>query len=137
MDRPPRPDPGRLTTGARTSAQLAAAVPSGPARALAAPGVGVQRFVPSRLFPFDLEPVTGFVGPGALVSVDDDGPGPAGRASAVAAGLVTRLWGTLRKAHVLLSSAPSVVPAARELESRVVISSAEIARRLGRELRTP
>ncbi|MDH6540158.1 pyruvate/2-oxoglutarate/acetoin dehydrogenase E1 component [Streptomyces sp. SPB4] len=107
------------------------------ARALAATGVTVQLFVPSRLFPFDLEPVTGFVGPGGLVSVVDDGPGPAGWASAVAAGLATRLWGTLRKAPVLLSSAPSVVPAAQELESRVVISSAEIARRLARELRTP
>lgn len=97
----------------------------------------VQLFVPSRPYPFDLEPVTGFVGAGSLVSVVDDGPGPAGWAGAVAAAPAARAWGTLRKAPVLLASAPSAVPAARELEDRVVISSADIARRLVREPETP
>ncbi|MEU3721353.1 transketolase C-terminal domain-containing protein [Streptomyces sp. NPDC031705] len=106
------------------------------ARALAATGVAVQLFVPSRLFPFDLEPIVGFVAPGSLVSVVDDGPGPAGWASAVAAQLATYLWGTIRRAPVLLSSAASVIPAARALESQVVISAADIETRLARELET-
>ncbi|MBC3840271.1 hypothetical protein GXW82_08845 [Streptacidiphilus sp. 4-A2] len=106
------------------------------ARALAATGVAVQIFVPSRLFPFDLEPVVGYVEAGSLVAVVDDGPGPAGWASAVGAGLATHLWGVIRKAPVLLTSAASVIPAAKELESRVVLSAEDIETRLARELET-
>jgi len=86
-----------------------------------------QLLVPSRLYPFDLDPLAPTLARAEWVCVVDDGMGGGTWAAEVARQIYDRLWGTLRNRIVMVQSCESVIPAATHLESDVLVRAETIA----------
>jgi pyruvate/2-oxoglutarate/acetoin dehydrogenase E1 component len=89
--------------------------------------VAGQVLVPSRLYPFDPDPLAAVVpGTGLLAVVEEGTPGGSWGAE-VAVQMYARHWNALRRPVCLVSGQDSVVPSAPHLERDVVVSPAAIA----------
>jgi pyruvate/2-oxoglutarate/acetoin dehydrogenase E1 component len=87
-----------------------------------------QIIVPSRLYPFDLEPLIPSLRQAKTICIVEDGTGGATWGSEVAQRIYQRLWGELRKPVLLVNSQDSIVPTARHLEAQVLVQSETIYR---------
>jgi pyruvate/2-oxoglutarate/acetoin dehydrogenase E1 component len=84
--------------------------------------------VPFELYPFDPAPLVELAArAGVVVVAEESTPGGTWGAD-VAAALYERAWGRLRRPVVRLTSADSVIPAARHLEELVLLGEAAIRR---------
>jgi pyruvate/2-oxoglutarate/acetoin dehydrogenase E1 component len=85
-----------------------------------------QLLVPSRLYPFDLDPLLPTLARAGWVCLVDEGTAGGTWAGEVTRQVYDRLWGVLRNPVVLVTSRDSVIPSAAHLESRVLVQSATI-----------
>jgi pyruvate/2-oxoglutarate/acetoin dehydrogenase E1 component len=84
--------------------------------------------VPSRLHPFDVDPVLSVLRSAGAVCVAEESTAGGTWGAELAQQIHRRLWGTLRRPVTLVHSADSVIPAAAHLEREVVVSAAAIRR---------
>lgn len=89
-------------------------------------GPAVDVLVPGRLYPLDLEPVHDLLTRARRVAVVEEGTEHGGWADHVAALLQERLWRDLDGPVLRVGSAESIIPAARHLEDRVLLSADRI-----------
>ncbi|MFI6599992.1 alpha-ketoacid dehydrogenase subunit beta [Nonomuraea sp. NPDC050536] len=82
--------------------------------------------VPSRLYPFDVEPLVPLLREAGLVCVAEEGTAGGTWGSYLAAELHPRLWGSLARPISLVSSAASVIPTAAHLERDVLVQAETI-----------
>ncbi|WP_214321294.1 alpha-ketoacid dehydrogenase subunit beta [Nonomuraea sediminis] len=82
--------------------------------------------VPSRLYPFDVEPLLPLLREAGLVCVAEEGTAGGTWGSYLAAELHPRLWGSLSRPISLVSSADSVIPTAAHLERDVLVQAETI-----------
>jgi pyruvate/2-oxoglutarate/acetoin dehydrogenase E1 component len=82
-----------------------------------------QILVPVRLYPFDAASLPPAVANAGRVVVVEEGTAGGGWGAEVAAALYPRLWGRLRAPIRLVTSAASVIPAARHLEDEVLVQT--------------
>jgi pyruvate/2-oxoglutarate/acetoin dehydrogenase E1 component len=87
-----------------------------------------QVIVPSRLYPFDVEPLLPLLREARLVCVAEEGVAGGTWGSEVASRVYERLWGELSRPVLLVSSAPAVIPAAPHLERDVLVQAETIYR---------
>jgi pyruvate dehydrogenase E1 component beta subunit len=93
--------------------------------------VSCQIVVPSRLYPFAIEPLLDLLARAGRVSIAEESTPGGTWGAQVAAQLYDALWGRLRRPITLLSSADSIIPAARHLEDQVIISDLDIYETMG------
>lgn len=87
-----------------------------------------QVLVPTRLYPFDVEPVSRtLTGDANRIVVVEEGPTGGSWGAEVAACLYPALWGRLAHPIRSLASLPTVIPAARHHENRVLVQPDAIA----------
>jgi pyruvate dehydrogenase E1 component beta subunit len=82
--------------------------------------------VPSRLYPFDVEPLLPLLRSAGLICLVEEGTAGGTWGSEVAAQLQKLLWGSLRRPIALVSSAPQVIPTAAHLERQVLVQDSTI-----------
>jgi pyruvate dehydrogenase E1 component beta subunit len=82
--------------------------------------------VPGRLYPFDPAPVLPAARRARVVVVAEDGTAGGTWGTEIAHHLHRELWGVLRRPVVGVHGADSVIPAARHLEDRVVVTDTTI-----------
>ena len=87
-----------------------------------------QIVVPSRLYPFDLEPLVPAARAARLVCVVEEGTAGGTWGSEVAGLLHERLWGDLKHPVLRVNSADSVIPSARHLESGILVQADTVCR---------
>ena len=88
--------------------------------------IACQVLVPSRLHPFDVEPLLAHLARVRLVCIAEESTAGGTWGAGVAHDLHRRLWGRLRAPVQLLHSADSVIPAAGHLERSVLLQPAGI-----------
>ncbi|KAA9381331.1 transketolase [Microbispora cellulosiformans] len=99
-------------------------------------GVTAHLLVPGRLYPLDIEPVLPLLERPALVAVAEESTAGGTWGSDIAALVYERLWPRLRAPVLRLSSADSIIPAARHLEDRVLLGERHIAEAVADRLGT-
>ncbi|WP_182882596.1 2-oxo acid dehydrogenase subunit E2 [Microbispora sp. H10949] len=99
-------------------------------------GVTAHLLVPGRLYPVDIEPVLPVLERPALVAVAEESTAGGTWGSDIAALVYERLWPRLRAPVLRLSSADSIIPAARHLEDRVLLGERHIAEAVAERLGT-
>ncbi|OJF15764.1 alpha-ketoacid dehydrogenase subunit beta [Couchioplanes caeruleus] len=77
--------------------------------------------VPSRLYPFDVEPLLPILARAEHIIVAEESVAGGTWGSEVAQSLYSRLWGMLRHPIRLVNSADSIIPTAAHLEHRVLV----------------
>ena len=82
--------------------------------------------VPTRLYPFDLEPLLPMLARARQIVVVDEGVAGGTWAGEVAQSIYPRLWGHLRNPVRLVLSAGTVIPTAAHLEREVLVQEATI-----------
>jgi pyruvate/2-oxoglutarate/acetoin dehydrogenase E1 component len=82
-----------------------------------------QVIVPSRLYPFDLEPLIPLLRQARLVCVVEEGVAGGTWGTEVATRVYDRLWKELRMPVLLVNSAAAVIPTAPHLERSVVVQA--------------
>lgn len=87
-----------------------------------------QILVPSRLYPFDIEPILPILRDTTLVCVAEDSSAGGTWGAELAQTVHTRLWGQLRLPVQLVHAGDSVVPTATHLERAVLVQSTTIHR---------
>ena len=87
-----------------------------------------QLVVPSRLHPFDLEPLLPVVRQARLVCVAEDGSAGGTWGAGIAEEIHTRLWTELRHPVRLVHAKDSIVPTAVHLEREVLVQAITIHR---------
>lgn len=85
-----------------------------------------QVIVPSRLYPFDPEPLLPIVRAARLVCVVEEGVAGGTWGCEVAGHLHERLWGQLDRPVLRISSAAGIIPAAPHLERQVLVQTETI-----------
>ena len=85
-----------------------------------------QVIVPSRLYPFDPEPLLPLLRRAGRVCVAEEGPAGGGWGAEVARVLHERIWPDLVHPVVAVTSAAEVIPAAKHLERQVLIQDTDI-----------
>jgi pyruvate dehydrogenase E1 component beta subunit len=90
--------------------------------------INCQIIVPSRLYPFDLDPLLPALRAARLICVAEEGVAGGTWGTQVAAQIYEQLWGELRRPVLLVSSAPAVNPAAPHLERGVLVQAETIYR---------
>jgi pyruvate/2-oxoglutarate/acetoin dehydrogenase E1 component len=96
------------------------------ARLLVEEEINCQIIVPSRLYPFDLEPLLPTLRAARLVCVAEEGVAGGTWGTQVAAQIYERLWRELRMPVLLVCSAAAVIPAAPHLERGVLVQAETI-----------
>lgn len=99
-------------------------------------GVTAHLLVPGRLYPLDIGPVLPLLERPALVAVAEESTAGGTWGSDIAALVYERLWPRLRAPVLRLSSADSIIPAARHLEDRVLLGEGHIAEAVAERLGT-
>jgi len=89
-----------------------------------------QVLVPSRLYPFDLDPVLPALTGARQICVVEESTAGGTWGSEIAQAIHTRLWGTLRSPVRLVNSADSVIPSAPHLEREVLVQDSDIQQAL-------
>lgn len=84
--------------------------------------------VPSRLYPFDLEPLLPILSRARQICIVEESTAGGTWGSEIAGALYRHLWGRLRAPVLLVHSADSVIPAAGHLERSVLVQAADIRR---------
>ena len=90
--------------------------------------VTCQVIVPSRLYPFDLEPLVPTLARAGLVCVVEEGVAGGTWGSGVAAAIYEHLFGRLERPVALVNSADSVIPTAPHLEREVLTQASGVYR---------
>ena len=111
-------------------------VPGGVARrALAAAGtlfaeheITCEVIVPTRLYPFDVEPLLPALAGAEVVCLVEDCAAGGTWGTEVAARVYERMWGRLRRPVVLCSAEAEVIPTAAHLEQTVLPQASDIHR---------
>jgi pyruvate dehydrogenase E1 component beta subunit len=91
--------------------------------------------VPSRLYPFDVEPLLPALVRARAICVAEESTAGGTWGSEVAQLIHGRLWGRLRRSVSLIHSGDSVIPAAAHLEERVLLQGSAIHRAVVEALR--
>ena len=87
--------------------------------------------VPSRLYPFDLEPLLPLLARAGRVSIVEESTAGGTWGAQVATQIYAAMWGRLRHPIALINSADAIIPAAPHLEDRVIVGEHDIYRALG------
>jgi pyruvate dehydrogenase E1 component beta subunit len=87
-----------------------------------------QVIIPSRLYPFDLEPLVPLMRAARRICLVEDGTAGGTWGSEVAGRIYDRLWGDLKAPVLLVDSADSVIPAAPHLERGVLVQADTVYR---------
>jgi pyruvate/2-oxoglutarate/acetoin dehydrogenase E1 component len=82
--------------------------------------------VPSRLYPFDAEPLLPMLRKAKLICIAEEGTAGGTWGSDVAQQLYEELWEDLRRPVVLVSSESSIIPTSEHLEKQVLIQDSKI-----------
>ncbi|MGH3380457.1 MAG: alpha-ketoacid dehydrogenase subunit beta [Actinoallomurus sp.] len=90
--------------------------------------ISCEVLVPTRLYPFDVEPLLPLLDKADLVCVVEDSTAGGTWGSEIAGDIYSGLWGRLRHPVLLCSAAGSIVPTAAHLERRVLPQAADIHR---------
>jgi pyruvate/2-oxoglutarate/acetoin dehydrogenase E1 component len=90
-------------------------------RALIDHEIACQLLTPARLYPLDLEPIAAALAGSDQIMVVEDGVAGGGWTAEVAREIHERLWGRLRRPVRLVQPKREVIPAARHLESRLLV----------------
>ncbi|HEX6872523.1 MAG TPA: transketolase C-terminal domain-containing protein, partial [Micromonosporaceae bacterium] len=93
--------------------------------------------VPGQLYPLELDPVLPLLTGGAMIAVAEEGTRGGTWGAELASELYPRLWGSLSRPIVLISSADSVIPAAPHLERQVLVGPETIVTAVTDALRGP
>ena len=88
--------------------------------------IACQVLVPSRLHPFDVEPLLPLLARAGLVCIAEESTAGGTWGAGIAHDLHRRLWGSLSAPVQLLHSVDSVIPAAGHLERSVLLQQADI-----------
>jgi pyruvate/2-oxoglutarate/acetoin dehydrogenase E1 component len=88
--------------------------------------IGCQVIVPSRLHPFDPQPLAGLVREARQVCVAEEGTADGTWGESVAQRLSEAFWESLRGPVRLVHSRPSIIPASVHLESAVIVQAETI-----------
>jgi pyruvate/2-oxoglutarate/acetoin dehydrogenase E1 component len=86
--------------------------------------------VPSRLYPFDLDPLVPLLAGSEGICVVEDGTADGTWGEHLAQLIHTRLWGRLRRPVLVVSAAAEVIPTAPHLERRVLVQDSTIRQAL-------
>ena len=97
--------------------------------------IACEVLVPSRLHPFDLDPLLGFLRRAGRICIVEESSAGGTWGADVASALYDALWGELRGPGIRVSSADSVVPAAGHLEQAVLVQSEDIRRAIREAVR--
>jgi pyruvate/2-oxoglutarate/acetoin dehydrogenase E1 component len=97
--------------------------------------IACQILVPSRLHPFDVEPLLGLLARARHVCIIEESTAGGTWGACIAHDLHRRLWGRLRAPVQLVHSADSVIPAAGHLEHSVLLQEADIRLAIRKALR--
>ncbi len=89
-----------------------------------------QIVVPSRLYPFDLEPLLPLLARAGRVSIIEESTAGGTWGAQVATQIYAAMWGRLRHPIALISSTDAIIPAATHLEDRVIVGEHDIYRAL-------
>jgi pyruvate dehydrogenase E1 component beta subunit len=87
-----------------------------------------QVIVPSRLYPFDVEPLLPTLERAGLVCVVEEGVAGGTWGTEVAGRLYRRMWGGLKRPVALVNSADAIIPTAPHLERDVLVQSDTVYR---------
>jgi pyruvate dehydrogenase E1 component beta subunit len=87
-----------------------------------------QVIVPSKLYPFDLDPLLPTLARAELVCVVEEGVAGGSWGTEVAAAVDTVMWGRLKRPVAVVSSRSSVIPTAAHLERAVLVQDSTIRR---------
>jgi pyruvate dehydrogenase E1 component beta subunit len=90
--------------------------------------ISCEVLVPTRLYPFDLEPLLPTLERAEVVCLVEDSAAGGTWGSEVAASLYQRLWGRLNRPVVLCSAEAEIVPTAAHLERAVLPQASDIHR---------
>jgi pyruvate/2-oxoglutarate/acetoin dehydrogenase E1 component len=90
-----------------------------------------QIIVPSRLYPFDLDPLLSVLERADRICVAEEGTAGGTWAGDIAQQIYRRLWGKLKSPITLVHSSDSVIPAAAHLERGVLVQAGTICQALG------
>jgi pyruvate/2-oxoglutarate/acetoin dehydrogenase E1 component len=85
-----------------------------------------QIIVPSRLYPFDLEPLLSTVRRAEAICVVEDGSAGGTWGDEIAQRIYEALWGHLKRPILLVNSRDSIIPTAAHLERQVLVQSETI-----------
>jgi pyruvate dehydrogenase E1 component beta subunit len=85
-----------------------------------------QLIVPSRLYPFDFDPLWPMLARARLICVVEESVAGGTWGSEIAQAVHTKLWGTLRRPVLLIHSRDSIIPAAGHLERSVLVQDTTI-----------
>jgi pyruvate dehydrogenase E1 component beta subunit len=85
-----------------------------------------ELLVPSRLYPFDIQPLAGLLGRARRVCVVEDGPAGGTWGESLAQMIHSSLWGRLTRPVLLLSAELSIVPTAMHLERQILVQDTKI-----------
>lgn len=88
--------------------------------------IGTQIIVPSRLYPFDLDPIIGLLERADFIMIAEESVAGGTWGSEVAHQIYDRLWGRLKHKVRLLYSKNSIIPSAAHLEKQVLLQTEEI-----------
>jgi pyruvate/2-oxoglutarate/acetoin dehydrogenase E1 component len=91
-----------------------------------------QIVVPSRLYPVDVAPLEPLLAAAKRIAVVEESTAGGTWGAEVAIAIYDRMWGRLAQRVRLVSSADSVIPAARHLEEQVIVSEQDIFESLRR-----
>jgi pyruvate/2-oxoglutarate/acetoin dehydrogenase E1 component len=98
------------------------------ARLLVEEEITCQVIVPSRLYPFDLEPLLPLLREANLICVAEEGTAGGTWGTEVAGRVYRKLWGELSRPVLHVSSADAIIPAAPHLERGVLVQAETIYR---------
>jgi pyruvate dehydrogenase E1 component beta subunit len=82
--------------------------------------------VPSRLYPFDVEPLLPVLRQADLICIAEESTAGGTWGSEIAQQIHRELWDDLRRPVVLVNSEPSVIPTSQHLEDQVLIQDTTI-----------
>ena len=82
--------------------------------------------VPSRLYPFDVEPLVPMLRRAELICIAEESTAGGTWGSEIAQHIYQELWNDLRRPVVLVNSEHSVIPTAKHLEDQVLIQDITI-----------
>ncbi|WP_210251814.1 alpha-ketoacid dehydrogenase subunit beta [Rhizobium rhizogenes] len=92
-------------------------------------GLDNHIIVPSRLYPFDIEPLLELLADAPSILIVEEGTSGGTWGSDVAQRIYERLWGVLKRPLQLISSRDSIIPSAPHLEKNIVIQHGDIIQR--------
>ena len=97
--------------------------------------ISCQILVPSRLFPFDVEPLLPLLAKARAICVAEDSTAGGTWGAEIAHLLHCRLWGELRRPVTLVHSADTIIPTALHLENQILVKESTITQAIGEALR--